>query len=170
MQEKLDAILKKLEEIGTKVESLEERLGQLESTGYTYYKEVLGETQFLSMFVDTLYEYQHLDFPKFEKESLIFVHTNAFKTASFISALMSIYKRGSNMNRMTAEDLTPAYMLEAMEENDIIVLTSDVLSYAPEFEGIIASAIEREATRFAILTNDIESIPQALREKMRVIQ
>lgn len=61
-------------------------------------------------------------------------------------------------------------ILKKLEENDIIVLTSDVLSYAPEFEGIIAGAIEREATCFAILTNDIESIPQALREKMRVIQ
>lgn len=170
MQEKLDAIITKLDAISVKLEGLENRLDELENTNYSHYHDMLTETQTISFLVDTVCEYLHLDFPKLEKENLIFVHTNAFRTASFVNTLMEHYKRGGNMNKVTAENLTPAFLLKHLEENDIIILTSDVFSYAPEFEGIIADAIEREATRFAILTNDIESIPQALREKMRVIQ
>ena len=172
MEEKLDSILEKLEEMSSKLEELEERIDEMESNNYGQYNDMLCEVQGISQFIETIYEYQELDFQKFESENLIFIHTNALRTASFINALVKSYRRLHMMNKMTEKELTPEFLAQsvALDEKDSNVVSGEIFSYSPEFEKIITHAIEGQKSYFIILTNNIQDIPQSLREKMRVIQ
>ena len=170
MQEKLDVILEKLGEIGERISKIEERVEELENNATAEHNDILCEVQHISQFVDTLYDFHLMDFPQLTRENLIFIHTNAFRTASFVDSLVDPFGGLTETHRMTKAHLTPSHLLDTIQNSENIVIRSDVFFWSPDFEKIIVDAIVNNKVCFVILTNDLESIPQSLRDKMRVLQ
>lgn len=170
MEEKLDAVLEKLEELSERIGKIEERIEELENDAAAERNDILCELQGVTQFVETLYEYKKLDFPKLDCENLIFVHTNALRTASLIEALANVCGGLVQTNEMTKKYLTPEYLSDLIKRETYIVVKSEIFSWSPDFERIIANAMATGETYFAILTNDIESVPQSIRDKMRVMK
>ena len=170
MQEKLDAILEKLNEISERIEQLEESVYEYQNDGAAERNDILCEVQEISQFTEMIYDYQELDFQKFDNENMIFIHSNVFRTHSFVNALVKSYGGLTMTIKMTKTHLTPAALLDIIRKNENILIKSEVFSWSPDFEKIIGDAIVNNEARFVILTNTLENIPQGLREKMRVIQ
>ena len=170
MQDKLDAILGKLEEISERIGEIEERVEELENDTAAESNDLLCEIQHISQFVDILYDFHLMDFPQIDRENLIFIHTNAFRTASFVDSLVDPFGGLTETHRMTKAHLTPAHLLETIQNSENIVIRSDIFSWSQDFEKIVVDAIANKKVCFVILTNDLESIPQSIRSKMRVMQ
>ena len=169
MQEKLDVILNKLEEISERIGKIEERVEELENDAAAERNDLLCEIQHISQFIDILYEFHKMDFPQLDRESLIFVHTNAFRTASFVNSLVDPFGSLTETHQMTKNYLTPTHLLDTIQKSENIVIRSDIFSWSPDFEKIVVDAIANKKVCFVILTNDLESIPQSIRSKMRVM-
>ena len=170
MQEKLDLILNKLEEISERIGKIEERVDELENDAAAERNDILCEVQAVTQFLEIFYEFQEMDFCELETENLIFLHTNALRTASFVKTLVGVCGALTQVNQMKKEHLTPAYLADIMKRERHIVVKSDVFAWSDEFETLISGAIAADENNIYILTNDVECVPQSIREKMRVIQ
>lgn len=170
MQEKLDAILNKLEEITERIGQIEERVEQLTNDAAAERNDILCEVQAITQFLEIYYEFQEMDFCGLVKENLIFLHTDALRTASFVKTLVGVCDCLTQVNQMKKEFLTPDYLAGIMKRERHIVIKSDVFAWSSDFETLIGDSISADENNFYILTDDLESIPQSLRDKMRVMQ
>ena len=167
MQEKLNAILEELETLKEQVAELEGKLSWLEDNCI----DVDSGWDAISLVRNAL-EFSDLDnIQEYSKENVIILHTNCFRTV----ALANAYKASSrwNMHELTPKELTAELLQENIRranKGDYFLLKDNVFSLSNEFETIIANAILEKKVFFIICTNNLEKIPQSIREKMRVIQ
>lgn len=166
MQEKLDIILKKLEEISARIGKIEERFEKLENDVTDEHEEILSAVNDVAAFVDDLHTYQRFDFPTFDNENIIFVHTNAFRTDSFMSAAA----KDTSFCSCLVHTPTPAGLKWIIGKEQRIAIPGEMFTWDPDYEKVVGDAIENGDACFVILTNDPESIPQSIRNKARLMQ
>ena len=166
MQEKLDAILGKLEEISERIGKIEARVEELEDTAIEEREEILEAVNDVASFVDDLRTYQMFDFSEISNENVIFIHTNAFRTDSFMSAAA----KNTGFCSCLVHTPTPASLKWIIGKEGKIAISGEVFSWDPDYETVIDDAIVNKKACFIILTNDIECVPKNIRDKMRVMQ
>lgn len=167
MQEKLDALMAELEALKDQVTDLEVRLGWLEDNCIS----VDNGWDAISIVQNAL-EFTDLDdIQEYSGENIIILHTNCFRTA----ALANAYKAPArwNMHELSDEQLTVELLqdnISRAKQGEYILLKSKIFSLSDAFERIILDAIAEKKVFFIICTKELETIPQSIRDKMRVIQ
>ena len=168
MQEKLDALVAELETLKERVEDMEEQIADLEAiVEESFYDDTLA-------WIEEALEYSDLDEKiTYKDENVLILHTNIFRTMELVRACEPDSGIRYNLNKMTAQQLTPKELLrniDIAQEGTYLFVTSDVFTYAAEMETIIANAMEAGKIYFMILTNNLDKVPHSIRDKMRVIQ
>ena len=168
MQEKLDAIMAELEALKEKVENMEEQIADLEAIVED------GSYDAALAWIEEALEYSELDEKlTYTDENVLLLHTNIFRTTELVRASQPSSGIRYNLNQMTAKHLTPQELqrnIDVAQEGSYLFVTSDVFTYAAEMETIIVNAMAAGRIFFMILTNNLNKVPQSIREKMRVIQ
>ncbi len=168
MQEKLDAILEKLDELSERINDIEGRLNDLECNIPEELSDVVYKVKDALRLTSAM-------IPDYSKENIIILHTDGFRTAAILDACLTPGKNLCDMMTVTPEYLDPSFL--SKEINNLFlathfVLSSDIFARSAEFEKIIADAINEDKANanFIIITNNIEMVPQSLRDIMRTVK
>jgi hypothetical protein len=111
------------------------------------------------------------DIQEYSEENVIILHKNCFRTV----ALANAYKAPArwNMHKLAPKDLTVELLkdnIRRANDGDYVLLKDNIFEISDEAEPIIVNTILEKKVFFIICTNNLEKIPQSIREKMRVIQ
>lgn len=166
MEEKLNAILEKLEQINERLEALEEQMDEWENAAMAEREHILSEVQMITPLVQDICTFQRLDFPRYEQENLIFLHTDAMRTASFVNSIA----RADGVRNTVGQHIAPDAFSWVVALGGNIVVDGDIFAVSPEYEKLIAETMARKTAYFIIVTRDLDTVPQIFRDQMRVIQ
>jgi hypothetical protein len=167
MQTKLNAILEELESLKEQVAELESNLNLLED----YCIDADNGWGPIQLIREAL-EFSDLDdIQEYSEENVIILHKNCFRTV----ALANAYKAPArwNMHKLAPKDLTVELLkdnIRRANDGDYVLLKDNIFEISDEAEPIIVNTILEKKVFFIICTNNLEKIPQSIREKMRVIQ
>lgn len=165
MLEQIEALKKEIEELNKKIEELE-----------TYIDNV-GESLFnhdAILDVERVLEFSFLDsFPEHIDENVIILHSNPYRTYKLMRSCKASCGSTQMMYRIDDSFLTPEFFIKSLlqaEKGQYIAISSEMFSLSDKFETLMLDAIKQDKVKFIILTNDLETIPKCIRDKMNVIQ
>ncbi len=165
MQDKLDAICEKLENLSRKINDLEERVSGL-------YEETLDEMSGIVFKIEKALAYEGADVPDYSNENIIILHSSCFRTSALVKACCSPCK---SINDLTGDpgQISPDQLAEKISRtmtDTHFILSSDIFARSDGFEKVILNAVTEGEAYFAIVTDDIWKIPDRLRNIMRLVQ
>ena len=106
------------------------------------------------------------DFPKTGSDNVIFLHTNAFRTAFLKRACA----KNSGVCACLEHIPTPAGLEWIIGKEQRVVISGEMFSMDADYEKVVGEAIAKKECCFIILTNNINEIPESIRSKMRVMK
>ena len=168
-------LVEKIEALTARIEELEDRLAEMEGSIAEVAGEVAGDmvSNVLCWF-DDAEDFADLDATQsYTDENILIIHTNRFKTSELIRACKPSNGGTWRMTNMSPVHLTPDSLREMICKSaagEYFALKSSVFSYDDEFERVIMDAITEGKVYFVIVTNDPQTVPQQIRERLRVVR
>ena len=165
MLEQIEALKKEIEELNQKIEKLETYIDNVAESLFNH--DVILD-------VERVLEFSFLDnFPEHIDENVIILHNNPYRTYKLMRSCKASCGIKQLMYSIDDSFLTPEFFTKSLFEakkGQYIAISSEIFSLSDKFETLMLDAIKQDKVKFIILTNDLETIPCSIREKMNVIQ
>lgn len=168
---------KTIEELKSRIEELEDQVSELELAIDDRHSAIIDDMPDSDLF-NKIDEFSDLDeIPCAPDESVIVFHTNSIRSAMLAKELEdSCLSRNHivmNLNNIDAGYFQPSDMMRSIEnaeKGNLIIVKSSIFETSDEIEKMVFEAVKENKISFAIFTNNLEKIPQCLRDILRVIQ